>query len=279
MMSRICVSFFLIAVQCPAQGTIVVKDTLSDTSNYIDEVPQTLTLASGPNGDISSTRVIVAFSPDSSGVLGSVQFALSFFGLDNVPVNEPSTDPMDLGFAFFTTFPGMSEAVDKVDETFDKINFDKENILGADAGYDVFEATLDLSDLGISVSAAKTYYISIHAFNTSPFELPHVHTSTNSGSVVGVEDDYYYFLLADSDPLVVSSYFSGNPMWACRIEMETDSVLLGDVNLDGEINLLDVAPFVDLLTQGNFLPEADVNQDGVVDLLDVAPFVDLLTGG
>ncbi len=55
--------------------------------------------------------------------------------------------------------------------------------------------------------------------------------------------------------------------------------LLGDVNGDGVVDLLDVAPFVDLLTGGGFQPEADINQDGVVNLLDIAPFVQLLTGG
>ena len=56
-------------------------------------------------------------------------------------------------------------------------------------------------------------------------------------------------------------------------------VLVGDVNCDGNIDLLDVAPFVDLLTAGGFDPKADINDDGNVDLLDVAPFVELLTGG
>ena len=54
--------------------------------------------------------------------------------------------------------------------------------------------------------------------------------------------------------------------------------LLGDVNGDGVLNLLDVAPFVDLITAGGFLPEADINGDGTVNLLDVGPFVQLLTG-
>ena len=56
-------------------------------------------------------------------------------------------------------------------------------------------------------------------------------------------------------------------------------VVLGDVNLDGEVNLLDVPPFVDLLTTSGYQTEADINQDGAVDLLDVEPFVDLLSGG
>ena len=56
------------------------------------------------------------------------------------------------------------------------------------------------------------------------------------------------------------------------------NVLLGDVDLDGIVSLLDVAPFVDLLLSGEFQAEADTNQDGVVDLLDVQPFVAILTG-
>ena len=52
----------------------------------------------------------------------------------------------------------------------------------------------------------------------------------------------------------------------------------GDCNQDGEISLLDVAPFVSAL-KGDALCEADVDQNGVVDLLDVQPFIELLTGG
>ena len=53
---------------------------------------------------------------------------------------------------------------------------------------------------------------------------------------------------------------------------------IGDVNMDGFVDLLDVAPFVAAITGGKYVCEADVNQDGVNDLLDVAPFVDLLSG-
>ena len=56
-------------------------------------------------------------------------------------------------------------------------------------------------------------------------------------------------------------------------------VLHGDVNGDGVINLLDVEPFVELLSTGIFQAEADTNKDGVVNLLDVEPFVELLSGG
>ena len=63
------------------------------------------------------------------------------------------------------------------------------------------------------------------------------------------------------------------------IGCESDSNFLkGDVNGDGETNLLDVAPFVEAVQTGTFILEADVNCDGEVNLLDVGPFVDLLTG-
>lgn len=53
--------------------------------------------------------------------------------------------------------------------------------------------------------------------------------------------------------------------------------VLGDVNQDGAVNLLDVQPFVEVLVLGNFQDEADINQDESVDLLDVPLFVELLS--
>ncbi len=81
---------------------------------------------------------------------------------------------------------------------------------------------------------------------------------------------------AGLEPLVCSG---GVALGEPTIFLETFFVdLLGDVNCDGVLNLLDVAPFVDVITSSAFFDKADINRDGVVDLLDVAPFVDLLTG-
>ena len=56
-----------------------------------------------------------------------------------------------------------------------------------------------------------------------------------------------------------------------------EPIILGDVNLDGIVNLLDVEPFIDLLSNGSFQLEADINGDGSVNLLDVQPFISLLS--
>ena len=63
------------------------------------------------------------------------------------------------------------------------------------------------------------------------------------------------------------------------IVLSTPNVpLLGDVNLDGVVNLLDVQPFVQRISTGSFQAEADTNLDDVVNLLDVSPFIAILAG-
>ncbi len=52
--------------------------------------------------------------------------------------------------------------------------------------------------------------------------------------------------------------------------------ILGDINFDCFVDLLDVAPFVELINSGKFDTSADINEDGVVDLLDIGPFAELL---
>ena len=57
-----------------------------------------------------------------------------------------------------------------------------------------------------------------------------------------------------------------------------DPILLGDVNLDGFVNFLDISPFISVLSTGGTLAEADVNQDGAVNFLDISPFIGVLAG-
>lgn len=63
-------------------------------------------------------------------------------------------------------------------------------------------------------------------------------------------------------------------------DIETShSCTLGDINGDGAVNLQDVTPFVDLLSNGEYQCEGDCNEDGTVNLVDVQCFIDLLSGG
>ena len=58
--------------------------------------------------------------------------------------------------------------------------------------------------------------------------------------------------------------------------LRSSCFILGDLNDDESVNLLDVAPFTNLLINDLFQAEADINLDGSLDLLDVVPFVELV---
>jgi len=55
-------------------------------------------------------------------------------------------------------------------------------------------------------------------------------------------------------------------------------VMLGDVNLDGVVDFLDIAPFIEVLSSNGFQAEADIDLNLTVDFLDITPFINLLSG-
>ena len=62
------------------------------------------------------------------------------------------------------------------------------------------------------------------------------------------------------------------------VSTEEIAFLLGDANCDGEVNFLDINPFIALLSAGDFKAQADLNGDGAVTFLDIAPFIAALAG-
>ena len=85
------------------------------------------------------------------------------------------------------------------------------------------------------------------------------------------------FSVSDTnDPSIVEA---GVDAFAVRVHSCVDNeVLLGDVDQNGTVNLLDIGPFVDLLSNGLYQEEADMNSDGVVNLSDVGLFVAAISG-
>jgi len=47
----------------------------------------------------------------------------------------------------------------------------------------------------------------------------------------------------------------------------------GDINRDGFVNFLDLAPFIALLSSQEYQPEADFDGNFLVNFLDIAPFI------
>lgn len=86
--------------------------------------------------------------------------------------------------------------------------------------------------------------------------------------------------LDTSERIAVS--FDGNPAESALLTIDftpaDETVLLGDIDLNGFVNFLDISPFIALLSAGEFQNEADTNEDGSVNFLDIAPFIAILSG-
>ena len=59
---------------------------------------------------------------------------------------------------------------------------------------------------------------------------------------------------------------------------EAPNVLLGDVDLSGTVDFLDIAPFIAVLSSNDFQAEAECDESGTVDFLDISPFITILSG-
>ncbi|MEM9410688.1 MAG: dockerin type I domain-containing protein, partial [Planctomycetota bacterium] len=101
-----------------------------------------------------------------------------------------------------------------------------------------------------------------------------------------VSFDVLSAIQGDGEYTFVLRHGGGNDVWfsskeggaAPELQLTLSTVLLGDVNCDGVVDLLDIQPFVDLLSVGGYSNKADFNEDGEVTLLDVEPFIDALQG-
>ena len=64
--------------------------------------------------------------------------------------------------------------------------------------------------------------------------------------------------------------------FSLSVTSNSDETLLGDVNLDGVVNFLDIPPFISLLIDGEFQAEADCDESGDVTFMDIPVFIGLL---
>ena len=94
-------------------------------------------------------------------------------------------------------------------------------------------------------------------------------------------------LLADGSPfsfelnvvnMTNANFFSPDATLTITLVSEDPEVILGDCDLDGDVDFSDIPPFIEILTNGTFLAEADCNIDGDVDFSDIPTFIEILTG-
>ena len=58
-----------------------------------------------------------------------------------------------------------------------------------------------------------------------------------------------------------------------------EDFVLGDINEDGILNVLDIVLIISMILSNEYSVVADVNEDGSVDVLDVVLMVNILVGG
>jgi len=68
-------------------------------------------------------------------------------------------------------------------------------------------------------------------------------------------------------------------VWAEYIyEPEVDEII-GDINADGDVNILDVVLLANAVLTGNYLSEGDINGDGMNNVLDIVGMVNIILDG
>lgn len=187
---------------------------------------------------------------------------------------------------------------------FVEIEYDSETVVetGRNGDLGPSEPVVETGIWTITINGTNDAPVAVSDSATTTLNFPiQIHVGANDSDVDGSADGVPFI---DPEPLngtavpaaggivnyTPDTNFSGNDTFSYRArdnsgELSANTVTvtieicLGDVNQDGEFNLLDVSPFSEALSAGRFQIEADMNRDGAVNLLDVAPFIEKLNGG
>ena len=146
----------------------------------------------------------------------------------------------------------------------------------ADDGTDVLQSLFfanDAADLSnLTVVASVGDEIDVDGDGIADWTVDNFRTGNSNGSSIALTEDGAIYVTVD-----LQSIDGGTFAQAIVAIDGSPSFLLGDVNRDGSVNFLDIAPFVSVLTGSTNQIEADIDGNGVVNFLDIAPFVDILT--
>ena len=104
---------------------------------------------------------------------------------------------------------------------------------------------------------------------------------SSSTSIHGQEPAEAFFGLGDAqsvDRVIVTWPMGDQSVWEQVDGQQIFDAQDADLNLDGNLTLLDIGPFVDSIGNCDSRCQADLNHDDTVDLLDINIFVDALLG-
>lgn len=120
------------------------------------------------------------------------------------------------------------------------------------------------------------------AFNSNYRYGPTATTTITTGTSYATakrNNNYSYYFTGDGSDYIFT-FDSDNLTFKLEVAEEPSTLLLGDVDDDGEVNIQDVTKLIDYLIGGEISPfnftNADVTQDLSVDIADVTKLIDIL---
>jgi len=147
-----------------------------------------------------------------------------------------------------------------------------------------------MKESGLEHWAYYSDQISLEATNESGFTgLPGGHRNTNTGDYIymgfygyfwsstenGSELAWRRYLFHYSSGIARDTFGKPNGF---AIRCIADDYILGDINEDEIINVLDIVLTINIILSNEYNVIADINEDGSVDVLDVVIMVDILLG-
>ena len=204
---------------------------------------------------VSDTQDFINYCPSSGPSVeikdGEIAIAFTSYNNQNAYVSVSTLD--DLNFSDFLNLNSTSLSF----QNYPNIVFDN-NIHAVWVDFDNWDIYYGMRD-----SETNTM-LHIQKINdeTDAFD------STESDPIIYKDGEYLYSFWSDQRHGHSEIYFS---------KATTNSLLLGDLNNDGDINILDVVGLVNIIlgiSPEN--PSGDLNQDGTYNVLDIVQLVSII---
>ena len=128
------------------------------------------------------------------------------------------------------------------------------------------------TDLCIYLDAGNYYWLTLHAADTES-QITWLYSNNATFNYTTSTDQG-----TNWEP-VITGNCGALSVWAEYIyEPEVDE-MIGDINADGDVNILDVVLLANAVLTGNYLSEGDINGDGMNNVLDIVGMINIILDG
>ena len=128
------------------------------------------------------------------------------------------------------------------------------------------------TDLCIYLDEGNYYWLTLHAADTES-QITWLYSNNATFNYTTSTDQG-----TNWEP-VITGNCGALSVWAEYIyEPEVDE-MIGDINADGDVKILDVVLLANAVLTGNYLSEGDINGDGMTNVLDIVGMVNIILDG